>query len=77
MSLFKDIFYLFQRPPHCFGVHEENLNKGGEIEGTEDEVGFPGDGVEPWWDGECESGVECPIGCLNTKKKLLVRMVMM
>lgn len=64
MPLVEDFLNLFQRTAHSFGVHEENLEEGGKVECAEDEVGFPSDGVETWWDGECESSVKCPVGCL-------------
>jgi len=64
MSLLEDLFYFLQGPTDGFGEHEEDLYERCKVEGTKDEVRFPCDAVEPWWDGECECGVECPVGCL-------------
>jgi len=69
MALVEDFFDFFQRTSHCFGVHEKDMEEGGKVECAKDEVGFPGDGAETGWNGECESGVKGPVGRLVEREK--------
>ena len=67
MTLVKDLFNFLQRPSYCFGVHEIDLEESGEVKNAKNEVRFPGNGAETWWNGECESSIKCPVRCLAEK----------
>jgi len=66
MPLGKDLLNFFQRTSDGLWIHKEDVYEGSEVEGAKDKVGLPSDGVETWRNGECESGVECPVGRLDT-----------
>lgn len=42
--------------------HEEHVDEGDTVKGTEDEVHLPVDGAEEWWDGEGKGAVPGPVG---------------
>jgi hypothetical protein len=43
------------------------LEESGKVKSSKDEVRSPGDGAETWWNGECESSIKRPVGCLVEK----------
>jgi hypothetical protein len=62
MPLLEDFFDFFKGSSNGFGEHEEDVDEGGKVEGTEDEVSLPGNGVETRRDSVCEREVEEPVG---------------
>lgn len=64
VSLLEEIFDFFEGKTDGFGVHEEHMDEGGEVEGTEDEVGLPGDVSETRGDSPGKGEVEEPVGRL-------------
>lgn len=65
VPLFEDLFDLLKTPPNSFRVHKEHMDECREVEGTEDEVGFPCDCVETRGDGICKGEVKEPIARLK------------
>lgn len=43
MALLENLFDLLKSTTNSFGVHEEDVDEGGEIEGSEDEIRLVGD----------------------------------
>ena len=56
----EDVFNLVKRTARSLREAEQDVDKGREVEGTEDTVCLPADAGETWWDSPGESEVEEP-----------------
>lgn len=65
MALFEDLFDLFKRAANSFRIHEEDVDERSKVEGSKDEVCFPGDGIQAWRDTKSQCSIKNPV-CLNT-----------
>ena len=60
MALGEHLFDLLERATGGLGEAEQDVDEGGEVESTEDEVSLPCNVGETWWYGPSEGEVERP-----------------
>jgi hypothetical protein len=62
MSLIENLFDLLESTAGRLRKTEQDVDKRGEVERSEDEIGLKGDVLEARWDGPGEGEVERPVG---------------
>lgn len=73
MTSGENLFNFFESTADGLREHEEDVNKGGEVEGTKDEVCFPANGLQTRGDTEGKSAIEEPVGGLKRALEIICK----